>query len=83
MSLCHWEILYWARYISFEQEEGVYIMSKKNSISPTKVQLQSLKTNKRLTYSQPQFYSLGSLEQVQGGYQGSICDGSGQGYYYQ
>ncbi|MGB5635812.1 MAG: hypothetical protein WBM86_23945 [Waterburya sp.] len=58
-------------------------MSKKNSISLKKIQLQQATTNKRLIYRQPEVYSLGSLEQVQGGYDGSFYDGSGTGYYYQ
>lgn len=55
-------------------------MSKKNSLSQKKIQLQQATTNKRLPYRQPEVYSLGSLEQVQSYPEGYGTDAT-QWYY--
>ena len=50
-------------------------MSKQN-LDSLKSQLAN--TSKRLPYRQPEVYSLGSLEQVQANYTGTIYDGPAQ-----
>ncbi|MBD2521405.1 hypothetical protein [Nostoc sp. FACHB-133] len=57
-------------------------MFKQNLESSTELLRQLTKTDKRLPYRQPEIYSLGTLEQIQAGYQGSANDGPNTSYWW-
>ena len=56
-------------------------MSQQNLESLKRSKLKLAKTSKRLSYRQPEVYSLGSLEQVQAGPEGPDYDGPDASYY--
>ena len=56
-------------------------MSKQNLESLKRSKLKLAKTSKRLSYRQPEVYSLGSLEQVQAAQAGEDYDGPDASYY--
>ncbi|MBH8566120.1 hypothetical protein I8748_28850 [Nostoc sp. CENA67] len=57
-------------------------MFKQNLESSIELLRQQAKNDKRLPYRQPEIYSLGSLEQVQAFYRGTLVDGPNSAYYY-
>jgi hypothetical protein len=58
-------------------------MFKQNLESSTKLLRQLAKTDKRLPYRKPEVYALGTLEQIQAGYQGSQLDGPDTSYWWE
>ena len=63
-------------------------MSNQNLESQGRSEMQIVNSNQndkipnRLKYRQPQMYSFGSLEKVQGSHTGTSTDGAGSYYYY-
>lgn len=69
----------------YNKIEGILwcgVMSKQNLNSLTKSPLNIVKMSNRLTYHQPRFYYLGTLEKIQGDYNGEYCDAGGRYYNY-